>query len=214
VFRQPGCVVYPFLPGLPFLWETLISLEPACKAQTAHQIGKFLYGLHTTTLAPEPDWEIPQTLAPVTRERWLDIRQHVTEKVYPLLLKHQVQWAESVFDSVLTDPETFNYVPTLIHGDLAPYHILFDGAKITGIIDFGVAGLGDPALDIGTLIGVYGESFVRQMSTEYPGLKALLPRARFYAQSIEIQWVLLGLETGESFWFTAHLGSARDIQHP
>jgi hypothetical protein len=32
-----------------------------------------------------------------------------------------------------------------------------------------------------------------------------------YAQSIELQWVLLGLETGESFWFTAHIGGARDV---
>ncbi|HPC06056.1 MAG TPA: hypothetical protein PLI60_04985 [Anaerolineaceae bacterium] len=39
-----------------------------------------------------------------------------------------------------------------------------------------------------------------------------LPRARFYAQAVEIQWVLLGLETGDSFWFTAHLGGARDIE--
>ena len=35
--------------------------------------------------------------------------------------------------------------------------------------------------------------------------------ARFYARGIELKWVLLGLETGEMFWFTAHLGGARDI---
>ena len=32
-----------------------------------------------------------------------------------------------------------------------------------------------------------------------------------YAQSSDLQWVLLGLETGESFWFTAHIGGARDV---
>jgi len=62
------------------------------------------------------------------------------------------------------------------------------------------------------LLGVYGESFVRQMAPEYPGMDLFLPRARFYAQAVEIQWVLLGLETGDSFWFTAHLGGARDIE--
>lgn len=45
-----------------------------------------------------------------------------------------------------------------------------------------------------------------------PGLEiVLLPRACFYAQAIELSWCLLGLETGEAFWFTAHLGGARDI---
>jgi hypothetical protein len=27
----------------------------------------------------------------------------------------------------------------------------------------------------------------------------------------DLEWVLLGLETGERFWFTAHLGGARDV---
>ena len=49
------------------------------------------------------------------------------------------------------------------------------------------------------------------MKTSYPNLEVFLPRARFYAQSIELQWVLLGIETGETFWFTAHLGGARDV---
>ena len=144
----------------------------------------------------------------------MDIRERATEKVYPLLLPHQKQWAERLFDTGLSDdPTFFDYAPALIHGDLAPYHILFDGNRITGVIDFGVAGIGDPALDLGSLISSYGESFVCQMGAEYLELDAVLPRARFYAQSIEIQWVLLGIETGESFWFTAHLGGARDVQN-
>jgi len=79
------------------------------------------------------------------------------------------------------------------------------------VIDFGVAGIGDPALDFGNLITAYGESLIVKMRKSYPNLEKHLPRARFYAQSIELQWVLLGLETGENFWFTAHLGTARDI---
>jgi hypothetical protein len=50
-----------------------------------------------------------------------------------------------------------------------------------------------------------------RMADVYPGLDALMPRARFRAQEIELQWVLLGIETGDTFWFTAHIGGARDI---
>jgi hypothetical protein len=28
---------------------------------------------------------------------------------------------------------------------------------------------------------------------------------------VEAQWVLLGVESGETYWFTAHLGEAKDI---
>jgi aminoglycoside 2''-phosphotransferase len=144
----------------------------------------------------------------------VDIQQRVKDKIYPLLQKYQVQWADDLFKSVLEDPELAKYKPALIHGDLASYHILFDPqeGKITGVIDFGMAGLGDAASDIGNLINVYGESFVQKMGKTYPNLEAYLPRARFYAQLLELEWVLLGLETGETFWFTAHLGSARDIR--
>jgi aminoglycoside 2''-phosphotransferase len=212
IYRSQDCVVYPFLEGQPFLRETLLKLESDVQIKTAEQLGKFLHGLHTVENSGL-DWEIPPTLAPVTHDKWLEIRQRVKEKIYPLLLNHQIQWAEKLFDGVLSDPESFEYRPALIHGDLAPYHILFDqnNHKITGVIDFGVAGMGDPASDIGSLITAYGESFVIKMQTSYPNLEIYLPRARFYAQSIELQWVLLGIETGESFWFTAHLGGARDV---
>ena len=212
VYRGPGSVVYPFLEGQPFLRETLLKLESDEQAKTAEQLGKFLHDLHTTEIT-EVGGEIPSTLAPVTRATWLDIRQKVKDKIYPLLLNHQIQWAENLFEGVLAQPESFDYPQALIHGDLAPYHILFDSkeSKITGVLDFGVAGMGDPASDIGSLITAYGERFVGKMKATYPHLDAFLPRARFYAQSIELQWVLLGMETGETFWFTAHLGNARDI---
>jgi aminoglycoside 2''-phosphotransferase len=206
-------MVYPVLPGASLSRVALSKLGEPAKAAIAAQLGAFLYGLHTAPIS-QPDWEVPPSPAPVTRNRWLDIRQGVIDKVYPLLLEHQVQWAENLFETALEAPGFFEYQPVLIHGDLAPYHILFDeqASRVTGVIDFGVAGMGDSALDIGNLITVYGERFVSKMQLSYPGLNEQLPRARFYAQSIELQWVLHGIETGETFWFAAHLGGARDIR--
>ena len=213
IFQSRDSVVYPFLTGQPFLRETVLKLESDIQVRTAEQLGAFLHGLHTAEISGL-DWDVPATLAPVTRDAWLDLRKRVRDRVYPLLLKHQIQWADNLFDGVLSDPDSFAYRPALIHGDLAPYHILFDPKEqtITGVIDFGVAGRGDPASDIGSLITCYGESFVAPMQATYPEIEKILPRARFYAQSIELQWVLLGMETGEAFWFTAHLGGARDIR--
>ena len=212
IYQSADCVVYPYLAGQPLLRDTILSSGESQQMEIAQQLGRFLYGLHTTNIT-EVGWQIPNTQAPVTREKWESLRQRVREKVYPLLLKHQVDWAENLFEGILGKPGSFDYTPVLIHGDLAPYHILFDEVqkKISGVIDFGVAGVGDGALDIGNLITSYGESFVRKMREGYPDLERYLPRARFYAQSIELEWVLLGIERGESFWFTAHIGGARDI---
>lgn len=212
VYRGPGSVVYPLIGGMALLRETILKLDAAGRQSLAEQLGAFLHEVHTTPLEGL-DWEVPATLAPVTHSKWMEIRARVEDHVYPLLLSHQITWAEQLFDSMLSDPSHFEYTPALIHGDLAPYHILYDApsGEITGVIDFGVAGRGDPAMDLGTLITNYGEAFVRQMQPAYPGLERLLERARFYAQAIELQWALLGLETGDQFWFTAHLGTARDV---
>ena len=212
IYRGPGSVVYPLLQGKALLRKDLLDVDDAGRAKIAAQLGRFLYQLHTTPI-DGLDWELPKTLAPVTWKKWMDIRARLEEKVYPLLLRNQITWADNLFNQALENPKYFEYSPALIHADLAPYHILYVSSKqeISGVLDFGVAGIGDPALDLGAIISNYGESFVRKLDTSYPGLNALLPRARFYAQAIELQWVLLGIETDDNFWFTAHLGGARDI---
>ncbi len=211
-YTSADCMVYPLLPGQPLLRKALDSLDQDAQQRIADQLGDFLIQLHSLDTANSQE-EIPLSRAPYTQEDCKSLRNDVREKIYPLLQKDQIEWAEDLFNGVLEKPEIFEFDNAFIHGDLASYHILFDGRdeKITGVFDFGMAGFGDPANDIGNLINFYGESFVRKMGTAYPELQSFLPRARYYAQALELEWILRGLESGEAFWFTAHLGRARDI---
>ncbi len=211
--RADGVLVYPLLKGKSFLRETWLGFDQEHQQMIADQLGQFLYELHHIGTS-ELKWEVPLTLAPVTRETWLDIFERIVEKVYPLLLPHQIDWVEWLFDPALGEVDFFDFHSSLIHGDLSPYHILYlpDASALNGVIDFGVAGLGDPATDIGSLINYYGETLIGKIHRTYPDLDRLLPRARFYAQAIELQWALLGVESEETYWFTAHLGGARDIR--
>jgi len=205
-----GEMAYPLLPGVPLTHIILAGLDEANQQAVADQLAEFLYTLHTLPLPTAPP--LPVTLAP-SREDRMAMRRRVEEKIYPLLLPHQRQWAQALFDRTLNDPQAFAYAAALVHGDLGPHHILFDpvGQRISGVLDFGVGGVGDSAIDIALCLINYGESFVRRMQAHYPTLAQWLPHARFYASLLELEWVLLGLETGETFWFTAHLGNARDI---
>jgi aminoglycoside 2''-phosphotransferase len=213
IFTSADAVIYPYLEGQPLLRETLIKLDSLSQQDIANQIGEFLHSLHHLKIAGL-GWEVQPTRAPVKREDWVDKRQRLQQKMYPLMMIYQVRWVESLFETALEDPDYFRYEPALIHGDLAPYHFLFDpyDHKINGVIDFGMAGAGDPASDIGILISCYGESFVSKIGNVYPELEKYLPRARFYALGIELEWILNGLETGQAFWFTAHIGGPRDIR--
>lgn len=204
-YQDESMAAYARLDGEPLTRRVFTALDADDQQAIAYQMGSFLQALHSMR-----NPELPQTAAPVTLDRFRDQRQRARQKVYPLLLPHQRDWAEQVY-AFIEIPGAFDYTPGLVHADLAPYHILFDAQtrRVNGVIDFGTAGLGDPASDIGTLLQNFGVDFVTGMAGPYPGLDSLLPRARFYAQAIEIQWVLLGLESGEPFWFTAHLGGER-----
>jgi aminoglycoside 2''-phosphotransferase len=203
-------VAYQMIAGETLSRCVLAGLNEQAKQAVADQLADFLRALHTVSV----DGTVPTSSAPVKYQDWVEIRQKVQDKVYPLLMAHQVEWARNLFDGILGDQGNFDYEPCLIHGDLGPYHILFDRqtSRITGIIDFGVSGVGDPAIDFGNLLQVYGESFVSRLRRRYPESEHSMKRARFYAQAIELEWALSGVTSGEILWFLAHIGGARDIQ--
>lgn len=209
---QDGVLVYPLLRGKEFRREIWQGSDQAGQQRYADQIGQFLNELHGTD-AGTMNLELPPTLAPITKETWEEIFERVVEIVYPHLLPHQIDWVDALFADAFNTPHFFDFQPALVHGDLAPYHILYspEERRIKAVIDFGVAGMGDPATDLGSLINYYGESLVSKIKNTHPAMEKLLPRARFYAHAIELQWALLGVESGEYYWFTAHIGGARDI---
>ncbi len=71
--------------------------------------------------------------------------------------------------------------------------------NISGIIDFSSAGWGDPAVDFAAILSPvsYGESFLERFAGCYPGIKAMLSRARFYVGTFALQEALNGLEDGD-----------------
>jgi aminoglycoside 2''-phosphotransferase len=209
IYAGEDFLAYRFLPGVALTRKVKRQLDGLAEQRVANQLATFLRQLHGV---PTDD-SLPSTAAPASRDFWLQRQREVAERIYPLLLPHQREWADDLFDAVLADGDALRYEPRLIHGDLAPYHILFDPSApgVSGVIDFGVAGLGDPATDVGILLQTYGALFVAQMQAAYPELEHLMRRARFYAQAIELEWLLLGLTSGQPFWFTAHLGNARDL---
>jgi len=108
---------------------------------------------------------------------------------------------EKNFEDYLLNKENFNFHPTVIHGDFGPTNILYDkeSSKISGVIDFGLVAVGDPASDFASLIGPfgYGESFLELFSSVYPDAKMLLERARFYSSTFALQEALFGVENND-----------------
>ena len=133
VSRDPWLVAYRLIRG-----EPLVDEDP-------EGVRGFLDALHAVDLeavpAPRPDWlEAYRALA----EEWRRI-------VLPLLDADE----RSRGEALLAEVETLTgYTPALTHSDLGPSHLLCRDGRLVGVIDWGDARIGDPALDYAWLLSV------------------------------------------------------------
>ena len=212
-YQETDFVMYRLIPGQALHREDLLRLEDRMQDRLAGQMAAFLQQLHSIPVESIGQNAIPASYAVRSREDWVQLYTDVRNELFPLLMTHAKEWIADHFAPLLDGSLQLEHEPLLIHGDLGPYHILFDrtGPRISGVIDFGTAGLGDPTDDFANLIHGLGESFLRRMIPFYPQIQSSLDRARFHAGTLELQWALNGLRSGDLSWLVCHIGRARDM---
>ena len=212
--QSPDAMAYRLIPGVTLRRDILLRLSEDDQQSIADQLAQFFKELHSVPV-DAADFKIPMADALMKHERWINTYQRIREKVFPLLLPHVRDWATEHFETHLAQKSNFEYELKMVDTDLPPYHIMFDAERkrINGIIDFGCAGLGDPAIDLGVVIYHYGESFLSRFYKTYPEAEEYLQRARFYAGAHELRWILSGIERNNIWWFAVHAGSAKDVKY-
>ena len=85
-----------------------------------------------------------------SRERFLEILDHyhdqlhrVQREAFPIL--------EAAFAWLYANASLIDRVTTLVHGDYDLRNVLFEGGRLTAVLDFELAHLGHPAEDLGYL---------------------------------------------------------------
>src|SRR5262249_2824179 len=149
--------------------------------QIVKQISTFLYQLHNIPIEVVRLNNILQSDVNRGYDDWVRLFEDVQRELFPYMWPYSKEWAINHFEPILRDSDFMNYEPKLIDGDLAPYHILFNRKEkmVSGIVDFGTAGIGDPAADFACIIYQYGESFLEKISKYYPEVDNYIERARF-----------------------------------
>ena len=167
VLREPLCVAYRMLRGTPLVDEDGDGMRAFLDA---------LHAFDASGLGIEPaNWVEAHRNQCVEFERL----------VRPLLERGLHAHAQRLFDEVET---LVGFSPALLHADLGPSHLLVHDGRLAGVIDWGDARLGDPALDYAwALNGPFADWVVD------PDLRR---RARFYHR--------LGP------WYEAHYGLFTD----
>jgi aminoglycoside 2''-phosphotransferase len=208
-------VSYPFIRGEPLSRHQLLRLDALAQEKVIEQLGQFYQQLHSIPGDVIAASSIASSIAERSREEMLDLYEQVQQILFPHLWKHQRTWIHEHFEPLVSGSLHLDASAVLIHGDLGCYHILFDPDRqvLSGIIDFGTAGMGDPAIDLASLLDNHGEGVLKQMSKYYSGVEGLIDRARFRAGVVWLQWALMGVQHKDTELLLAHIGSsARDIQ--
>lgn len=211
---EESFVSYRFIKGEPLSRNTLLKLSEASQTRVISQLAIFHQQLHSIPNEVLVNAKISSSGAARTREDWLQLYEEVQETLFPHLWRHQQTWIHELFAPVVTGELDLSYTPVLIDGDKPVYHILFDPVteNISGMIDFGTAGLGDPACDIAVQLGNYGENIVQRMQGNYLMLAEHIDRARFWVGTLELQWANCAIKYKDISLSLAHIGMAKDIK--
>jgi aminoglycoside 2''-phosphotransferase len=198
-------VGYRLIPGEPLWRETFRMIDSQeVVRRLAGQVAGFLKALHSVAVE-----EVLRSKLPVhdTYEECADIYARIREKLFGTMRPDARDWATGHFEGFLDDVSNLEYEPVLKHGDFGPSNILFDKEQqiVTGVIDFGSSGLGDPAYDFAGLLSGYGEGFIASCGDVYPEVKDLMGRIRFYQGTFALLEALFGVEHGDEEAFKAGL---------
>lgn len=180
---------YELPPGKYLLKEMLESVNGEETVQgLADQLAGFLSALHHFPVAELAHLSLPSRF---NREGLEALYARAQEELFPQMPHDQRMPIAAQFEAFLAHPDHVAMTPVLLHGNVGPETILYDAKerRISGVIDFSRACLGDPALDFARLVGPtgYGEAFLQREVSLYPELPSLLERARFYAVVVVLE---------------------------
>lgn len=161
--------------GLPFAVPEVVEDRLDLPLGEAHVVLSYLSGEQAGSAgdaavrevldalaAVEPDGGLRALLdEPLRHAGGARVGETITELVFPLLTADERGQAAEVLRRFADLPPVQGFV----HGDLAPVNLRWRGGRVTGVIDWDFACVGDPALDAAAFAH-YGWPLVRRVRPE------------------------------------------------
>ena len=169
VSEEPLTVRHALIPG---------DACPGSSPAQGRAMGSFLRALHSVDA--EGAVRAGARDAATSYAEAQAIRDRMAVDVLPLLPLALLAEGEALLRRMSAPPPD----PRLVHGDLGPQHIRVVGDVVTGVIDWGDCGVGDPALDLAWTRYGAQPAFAAALEAAYSPDAALLARG--------LDWHLLG----------------------
>ncbi len=189
---------YKKIQGYPLWTKDFCGISDPCTIkELASQLTGFLTELHSL---PVEDVKKIISENPISiSEEVAGLYERIQQKLYRYMRDDAKNEVTLLFEGFLKDEANLKFEPSLIHGDFGASNILWDAEerKISGIIDFGEACIGDPAYDFAGLLSSYGESFYHTCLSLYPNGDQVSNRVAFYRGTFALQEALHGVENDD-----------------
>ncbi len=199
-------VVHRQLPGHP-----MRPLELLHRPGLAASLGRAIAAIHDLPVRLVEEAGLPVYSADEYRFRRLAEvdRAAATGQVPPRLLS---RWERAV-----EEVGAWRFVPRCVHGDLAEENVLVEGDRITGIVEWAEARVGDPADDFARLALGSNEPALDPVLAAYAAARheppdpALRRRARLSGELALARWLLHGVNTDDHGIVADAVGMLRDL---
>jgi len=169
------------------------------------QLGRFLAALHAFPVQDAIDCDVPPGNWDAWLARWRAFVALILDQGSTHLDLPTYAWAITFLADFLAELGRDERQVALIHHDLALEHILVtpDGTALAGVIDWGDAAIGDPALDFAGFIAAgcppatLAALFAAYESAQEPRDRRFLHRATWYARLGPFHLLHFGLHLGD-----------------
>jgi thiamine kinase-like enzyme len=181
-------MVYPALPGVPVVMELL---DPGPGLATS--VGRALATLHDLPPGLVEEVGLPSYTAPEYRQRLHSEVDDAGRTGY-VTARLIDRWLGRLDQS-----ELWLFQPVVIHGDMAPDHLLEEHGRVSAILDFSTVQVSDPAEDLAPLLAAASPEAAESILEAYRAGRRhlddphLAVRAELLAEIAVARWLLFGV---------------------
>jgi aminoglycoside 2''-phosphotransferase len=163
----------------------------SARSRLARDLGRFLSTLHGVPV------EEARRAGVRDQDLWTDEYAPLVERALPLLPPATRAWLERRCDDFVRGGGSRDAPRVLVHGDIWGQNLLVDeSGALSGVIDFGDARIGDPALDFAGVLNDFPWPFLERVWSHYRGAvdADAARRTRFYSDVAPLYRVVYGEE--------------------